>query len=56
MLKADLFLQCFVMFSPAGKHESGTNSGGGEDELLRNQLTPKQDLSTHINAKSIHAG
>ena len=44
------------MFSPAGKHESGTKSGGGENWLLRNQFTLKWDLSTHIKVKesSVH--
>lgn len=39
------------MFSPAGKHESGTKPGGGENWLLRNQFTLKRDISMHVNAE-----
>lgn len=39
------------MFSPAGKHESGTKSGGGENWLLRSQFTLKWNIYMHINVK-----
>lgn len=55
MLKADLsFFHYFVVLSPAGKHESGTTSEGGDNWMLRNQFTLKWDLSMHINVKETH--
>jgi len=39
------------MFSAAGKHESGTKSGGGENWLLRNYFTLKWNLSMHVNVR-----